>query len=216
MKIVVFLRAVSSEILSEISPFALFFVKKQLKKHDVPLQKNRYVLWKMSFFCGRFFLKFCVKSHLLPFFLSKNNKSKNTMYSAKKPLRFSENCRFFAGGFSWYSYWNITLSPCFGQKTSKKTPHPLGVFASFWPWILLLKLILLITDENRFLGLGIFLGNSLRLAKIKTATGGSRETFVRCKKTVTICEILRFFPVYFSWNSVWNLTFCPFFWSKHN
>ena len=36
VKIVVFLRAVSSEILSEISPFALFFVKKQLKKHDVP------------------------------------------------------------------------------------------------------------------------------------------------------------------------------------
>ena len=123
VKNVVFLRAVFSQILCEISPFALF--------------------------------------------LSKNNKSKNTMYSAKKPLRFSENCRFFAGGFSWYSYWNITLSPCFGQKTSKKTPHPLGVFASFWPWILLLKLILLITDENRFLGLGIFLGNSLRLAKIK-------------------------------------------------
>ena len=186
VKIVVFLRAVSSEILSEISPFALFFVKKQLKKHDVPLQKNRYVLWKMSFFCGRFFLKFCVKSHLLPFFLSKNNKSKNTMYSAKKPLRFSENCRFFAGGFSWYSYWNITLSPCFGQKTSKKTPHPLGVFASFWPWILLLKLILLITDENRFLGLGIFLGNSLRLAKIKPPPpwGGGGGGFSRNLCTV--------------------------------
>ena len=44
VKIVVFVRAVFSEILSEISPFALFFVKKQLKKHDVPLQKNRYVL----------------------------------------------------------------------------------------------------------------------------------------------------------------------------
>ena len=55
--------------------------------------------------------------------------------------------------------------------------------------------------STEFLGLGIFLGNSLRLAKIKPPPpwgGGSRETFVRCKKTVTICEILRFFPVYFS------------------
>ena len=35
VKIVVFLQAVSSEILSEISPFALFFVKTQLKNHVV-------------------------------------------------------------------------------------------------------------------------------------------------------------------------------------
>ena len=107
MKIVVILWAVFSGILSKISPFALFLVRKQLKKHDVPckktvtfcencrffaggffwnsawnltfcpifcqkttkktrctLQKNRYVLWKFSFFCGRFFLKCCLKSHL--------------------------------------------------------------------------------------------------------------------------------------------------------
>ena len=55
VKIVVFLRAVTSEILHEISPFALFFVKKQLKKQNVPF---------------------------------------------KKTVTFSENCRFFAGGFS--------------------------------------------------------------------------------------------------------------------
>ena len=38
VKIFVFLRAVFSEILHEILPFALFFVKKQLKKHDVPFE----------------------------------------------------------------------------------------------------------------------------------------------------------------------------------
>ena len=36
VKIVVFLRAVASEILHEISPFALFLVKKYLKKHVIP------------------------------------------------------------------------------------------------------------------------------------------------------------------------------------
>ena len=40
VKIVVFLRAVTSEILYEISPFALFLVKKYLKKHHVPLKKT--------------------------------------------------------------------------------------------------------------------------------------------------------------------------------
>ena len=40
MKIVVFLRAVSSEILSEISPFALFFVKNQQKKKTMYLTKK--------------------------------------------------------------------------------------------------------------------------------------------------------------------------------
>ena len=55
VKNVVFLLPVFSEILHEISPFALFFVKKQLKKHDVPF---------------------------------------------KKTVTFSENCRFFASGFS--------------------------------------------------------------------------------------------------------------------
>ena len=38
MKIVVFLRAVISEILHEILPFTLFFVK-ELKKHYVPAKK---------------------------------------------------------------------------------------------------------------------------------------------------------------------------------
>ena len=40
VKIVVILRAVFYEILNEILPFAIFFVKKQLKKHDVPFKKT--------------------------------------------------------------------------------------------------------------------------------------------------------------------------------
>ena len=55
VKIVVILQAVFSEILHEILPFALFFVKKQLKKQNVPCNKT---------------------------------------------VTFSENCRFYAGGFS--------------------------------------------------------------------------------------------------------------------
>ena len=40
VKIVVFLRAVTSEIVHEISPFVFFFVKKQLKNHDIPCKKT--------------------------------------------------------------------------------------------------------------------------------------------------------------------------------
>ena len=39
-----------------------------------------------------------------------------------------------------------------------KTPPP-GVFASFRPWILFPRRKLLITDENRFLEVGFFLGS---------------------------------------------------------
>ena len=40
VKIFIFLLAVLPEILSEISPFALFLVQKYLKKHDVPCKKT--------------------------------------------------------------------------------------------------------------------------------------------------------------------------------
>ena len=135
MKIVVILWAVFSGILSKISPFALFFVRKQLKKHDVPckktvtfcencrffadgffwnsawnltfcpifcqkttkktrytLQKNRYVLWKLSFFYRRFFLKLCLKSHLLPFFFVKKQLKRHDV-PCKKTVTFYGNCR---------------------------------------------------------------------------------------------------------------------------
>ena len=55
VKIVVFLRAVTSEILHEISPFALFLVKKYLKKHDVPCKKTVTFCENCRFFAGGFF-----------------------------------------------------------------------------------------------------------------------------------------------------------------
>ena len=89
VRVFVILLAVSSEILSEISPFALFFVQKQLKKHDVPLQKNRYVLWKMSFFCRRFFWNTAWNLTFCPIFCQKKN-YKNTTF-------FTKRNGFFAG-----------------------------------------------------------------------------------------------------------------------
>ena len=68
VKIVVFLQTVFSEIMSEISPFAFFFCQKTTKKARCTLQKNRYVLWKLSFYYKGFSLEFCLKSHLLPLF----------------------------------------------------------------------------------------------------------------------------------------------------
>ena len=44
VKIVVFLQAVFSEIMPEISPFAFFLSKKIIQKTQGTLQKNRYVL----------------------------------------------------------------------------------------------------------------------------------------------------------------------------
>ena len=50
VKIVVFLRAVASEILHEISPFALFLVKKYLKKQAVPCIKPLRFVKIVAFF----------------------------------------------------------------------------------------------------------------------------------------------------------------------
>ena len=55
VKIVVILHAVFSEIRHEILPFALFFVKKQLKKHDVPFKKTVTFCENFRFFAGGFF-----------------------------------------------------------------------------------------------------------------------------------------------------------------
>ena len=57
VKIVVFLRAVTSEILHEISPFALFLVKKNNYKKTNTLQTNRSVLCKLSSYYKGFSLK---------------------------------------------------------------------------------------------------------------------------------------------------------------
>ena len=54
VKNVVFLRAVTSEILHEISPFALFFVKKQLKNKMYPAKKPLRFLKTVVFFAGGF------------------------------------------------------------------------------------------------------------------------------------------------------------------
>ena len=63
--------------------FALFLVKKQQKKHDVLFKKNRYVFWKLSFFCGWFPLNSGWNLTFRPFLWSKN-----MTYLTKKPLRF--------------------------------------------------------------------------------------------------------------------------------
>ena len=160
VKNVVFLRAVTSEILHENSHFALFLVKKYLKKHDVP---------------------------------------------CKKTVTFCENRRFFAGGNFWNTAWNLTFCPIFCQKATKKTKCTLQknryVFwkLSFFCWWFFLTFLL---KSHLY---------ALFLVKKQV-----KNHAVPCIKTVTFCENRRFFPVCFSWNSVWNLTFCPFFWSKHN
>ena len=51
--------------------FMPFFGQKTSKKTRCTLYKNRYVLWKSSLFSGLFFLKLCLKSQLLSFFLVK-------------------------------------------------------------------------------------------------------------------------------------------------
>ena len=53
--------------------FSPFVGQKITKKARCTLQKNCYVLWKLSLFYGRFFLEFCLKSHFFPLFLLKNN-----------------------------------------------------------------------------------------------------------------------------------------------
>ena len=55
VKIVVFLQTVFSETLHEISPFALFFVKKQLKKHDIPCKKTVTFCENCRLFADGFF-----------------------------------------------------------------------------------------------------------------------------------------------------------------
>ena len=63
-----------------------FFYKKTTKKTWCTFQKNRYVLWNLSFYYNGFSLNLSEISRL-PFFCQKNN-YKNTMYSADKLLRF--------------------------------------------------------------------------------------------------------------------------------
>ena len=53
VKIVLFLLAVTSEILHEISLFALFLVIKYLKKHYVPCKKTVTFCENCRFFCRR-------------------------------------------------------------------------------------------------------------------------------------------------------------------
>ena len=52
VKIVAYLWAVTSKILQEISPFALFFVKNQVKKHAVPSKKTVAYCENCRFFDG--------------------------------------------------------------------------------------------------------------------------------------------------------------------
>ena len=59
-------------ILHEISPFyPLLFLVKTTKKTWCTFQKNRYVLWNLSFYYKGFSLNFCLKSHVCPFFVKK-------------------------------------------------------------------------------------------------------------------------------------------------
>ena len=55
VKIVVFLQSVFSETLHEISPFAVFFDKKQLKIHDIPFEKIVTFCENCRFFTDGFF-----------------------------------------------------------------------------------------------------------------------------------------------------------------
>ena len=117
--IFVFLLAVFSEILHEILPFALFFVKKQLKKHDVPFKKTVTFCENIRFFACDFFWNTAWNLTFCPFFGQKYLKKHDVPF--KKTVTFCENCRFFAGGNFWNTAWNLTFCPIFCQKTSKKT-----------------------------------------------------------------------------------------------
>ena len=68
-------------ILHETSPFALFlFLVKTTKKTWCTFQKNRYVLWNLSFYYNGFSLNFCLKSHVCPFFVKKITRSKHDVF----------------------------------------------------------------------------------------------------------------------------------------
>ena len=71
VKIVVILQAVFSEILHEILPFALFFVKKQLKKHDIPCKKT-VTFCENCRFVTDVFSEIMSEFSPFAFFLSKN------------------------------------------------------------------------------------------------------------------------------------------------
>ena len=52
----------------------LFYLKKQLNKDDQPNNKKKPLRFvKIFVFLLAVFLKYCMKSYLLPYFLSKNN-----------------------------------------------------------------------------------------------------------------------------------------------
>ena len=76
----------------------------------------------MSCFCWWFFLNFCLKSHICPFFVQKQQLHDVPFI---KTITFCENCRFFSDDFFWHSVWNLTFFLFFCQKTSKKTQYTL-------------------------------------------------------------------------------------------
>ena len=61
-------------MLHEILPFALFFVKKQLKKHDVPFKKTVTFCENFRFFAGGFFWNTAWNLTFCPIFCQKTTK----------------------------------------------------------------------------------------------------------------------------------------------
>ena len=126
VKIVVFLRAVFSEILLEISPFALFSVKKQLKKHDVPCKKTVTFCEKCRFFAGGFFSNSVWNLTFCPFFCQKTTNQKTRCTLQKNRYGFLKTVVFlqvvFPDILTEISPWALVLV----KKQVKKHHTPLG------------------------------------------------------------------------------------------
>ena len=100
LKNLILLWVVFHKIIAETSAFDLF----QLKKHPTRsiLKKTRYVLWKMSFFCGWYSIKLCLKSHRYPFFRLKiTKKTRCTLHKYRYVLK---KMLFYCGLFS-LNFW---------------------------------------------------------------------------------------------------------------
>ena len=190
----------------EISRFVLFLAKKTQKRNDAPSWKNRYILWKLSFYYKRFSLKLCLKSHVLLYFWRKKH-TKNTMHVAEKNVTFCENCRSIIRGFHWNYVWNLTFCSIFGEKKhAKNTMHLAEKTVPF-------------CENCRYIIRGFhwnYVGNLTFCSifgKKHTNTHTQKHDAPSWKNRYVLWK-LSFYHKRFSLNYVWNLMFC-YFWRKN-
>ena len=100
----------------------LFFFnpKTGRKKHALPSIKDRYILWKLSFYNIKFSMNIGLKSHDFFLFFWTQNCLKTRCNYHIKLLRFEKNVCSIIRVFSWKLAWNLMFFSFFVQKSVKK------------------------------------------------------------------------------------------------